>query len=389
MTLSRQAANLSAWLRDHALPLWAEKGYDRARGGFVETIDMSGNPTDADRRARVQPRQTYCFAEAGRRGFAGDWRFVAEDGLTSFDRVYRQPSGFYGALASADGRLLDPSFDIYNQAFAFLAFAYLSKVLPERSLEMRERSDALRAGLDAFCKHPIAGFEEDNPPRLPLCSNPHMHLFEACLASEATDGFDTLAWTNLGDEIAGLCMDHFIDGETGALREFFDHDWAPAQGEKGRIVEPGHQFEWAWLLTRWGESRGSGTAIAKARRLFEIGETHGVDPARDVAVMTLFDDFSVADPIARLWPQTEWLKSAIRLATLTEGEEQARYLASATRAAAALQRFLDVPVAGLWRDKQQADGRFVEEPAPASSFYHILCAIFELEDCLKTIDAQT
>lgn len=99
--------------------------------------------------------------------------------------------------------------------------------------------------------------------------------------------------------------------------------------------------------------------------------------------MTLFDDFSVADPTARLWPQTEWLKAAIRFAALTEGAERERYLASAGRAAAALQRFLNVPVRGLWRDKQKADGSFVEEPAPASTFYHILCAIYELEDCLK------
>ncbi len=245
------------------------------------------------------------------------------------------------------------------------------------------RSDKLRRQLEARCKHPLAGFEEDDPPRLPLGSNPHMHLFEACLASEEVEGFDRVAWANLADEIAHLAMDRFIDAESGALREFFDHDWAPFPGEKGRIVEPGHLFEWAWLLLRWAERRGNAQAIVKARRLFEIGEKDGTCPDRDVVVMTLFDDFSVADPTARLWPQTEWLKAAIRFAALTEGAERERYLASAGRAAAALQRFLNVPVRGLWRDKQKADGSFVEEPAPASTFYHILCAIYELEDCLK------
>jgi len=43
-----------------------------------------------------------------------------------------------------------------------------------------------------------------------------------------------------------------------------------------------------------------------------------------------------------------------------------------------MQRFFEVPVPGLWRDKMQADGSFVIEPAPASSFYHIACAIDEL-----------
>ncbi|MQW85743.1 mannose-6-phosphate isomerase Pmi [Sinorhizobium saheli] len=383
MDIDLQARELASWLTEAALPLWRQKGFDAAGGGFVESIDLSGEPTRANRRSRVQPRQVYCFAEAGRRGWSGDWRSVAEGGLVYFDRVYRQPSGFYGALADADGRIIDASFDLYNQAFALLSFAYLAEVFPERKAEMIGRSDELRGKLVAHCKHPVAGFEEDNPARLPLCSNPHMHLFEACLASEAVEGFDRLAWSTLADEIAHLAMDRFMDAETGALREFFDRDWAPFPGEKGRIVEPGHQFEWAWLFLRWAERRGNRQAIVGARRLFEIGEAHGICAKRDVAVMTLLDDFSVADPVARLWPQTEWLKAAIRFAALAEGEERRRYLASASRAAAALKRFLETPLRGLWRDKQLADGSFVEEPAPASSFYHILCAIYELEDCLE------
>ncbi len=379
-----QSRVLSQWLADKALPLWRDAGVDAA-GGFVETIDMVGEPTRANRRARVQPRQVYCFAEAGRRGWSGDWRGAAEGGLAYFDRVFKQPSGFYGALADADGNLLDPSFDLYNQAFALLAFAYLAEVVPARKAEMVGRSNDLRSRIEAHVKHPVAGFEEDNPPRLPLCSNPHMHLFEACLASEMVDGFDQVAWANLADEIADLAMDHFIDAESGVLREFFDHDWAPFAGDKGRIVEPGHLFEWAWLLLRWAERRGSAEAIVKARRLFDIGEAHGICPNRNVAIMTLLDDLSVADPIARLWPQTEWLKASIRFAALTNGVERERYLASAARAAAALRAFLETPVAGLWRDKQKADGSFVEEPAPASSFYHILCAIYESEDCLQRL----
>ncbi len=382
------AAELKDWLETKALPLWREEGFDTEGGGFVETIDMAGKATRANRRSRVQPRQVYCFAEAGRRGWQGDWKPVAEAGLAYFDRVYLQPNGFYGALADADGTLIDASFDLYNQAFALLSFAYLAEVFPERRAEMIGRSNGLREKLEAYCKHPVAGFEEDNPPRLPLCSNPHMHLFEACLASEEVEGFDQVAWANLADEIATLCMDSFIDRETGALREFFDHDWQPMAGEKGRIVEPGHQFEWAWLLLRWSERRGNAEAIVKARRLFEIGEQYGIPVSRDVAVMTLLDDFSVADPIARLWPQTEWLKAAIRFATLTDGEERARYLRSATRAAYALKGFLSVPVAGLWRDKQKEDGSYIEEPAPASSFYHILCAIYEMDDCLEAVGSR-
>jgi mannose-1-phosphate guanylyltransferase / mannose-6-phosphate isomerase len=190
-----------------------------------------------------------------------------------------------------------------------------------------------------------------------------MHLFESALAWEPLGG---PVWRALSDEIAALSMSRFIDPATGALREFFDADWRALEGEGG-LVEPGHQFEWAWLLERWGRARGDSAALAGARRLFENG-LKGVDPVREVAVNALWDDFSVRDGAARLWPQTEHLKAALVL-----GDE-----AQALRAARGLAQYLETPVRGVWRDKLQPDGRFIDEPAPATSFYHLMMAILEL-----------
>ncbi len=47
-------------------------------------------------------------------------------------------------------------------------------------------------------------------------------------------------------------------------------------------------------------------------------------------------------------------------------------------AAEALRLYLMTPAAGVWHDKLRADGSFIDEPAPATSFYHILCACTEL-----------
>ena len=47
-------------------------------------------------------------------------------------------------------------------------------------------------------------------------------------------------------------------------------------------------------------------------------------------------------------------------------------------AANGLARYLEVPANGAWRDKLGEDGRFVDEPAPASSFYHLMLATLEL-----------
>lgn len=381
------AGRFERWLHEQALPLWRINGFHGEDGGFVETLDLTGEPTNVHRRGRVHPRQVYCFAEAGSRGWTGNWQPLVLEGLRYFDRVYRRPDGFYGALASPLGELIDASFDLYNQAFAILAFCYTARVTPSLQAEMAERASWILSALRQNYAHELAGFHEAIPTKMPLCSNPHMHLFEAALACEETDGFKQSDWRDLADEIANLCMSHFVDAETGGLREFFNADWTPYEGERGRIMEPGHQFEWAWLLTRWGERRGNKKALTHAKRLFDIGEAYGICGDRKVAVMALLDDFSVHDNLARLWPQTEWLKSAIRLAVLSKGEERARYLRSASNAADAFNRFLAVPTPGLWRDKMMADGRFIEEAAPASSFYHIVCAIYELQDCLNTLEA--
>jgi mannose/cellobiose epimerase-like protein (N-acyl-D-glucosamine 2-epimerase family) len=387
--ISHHALHFQTWLHNQALPLWRTNGFQGEAGGFVETLDLAGFPTNTDRRGRVHPRQIYCFAEAGTRGWAGDWQPLVLEGLQYFDRVYRRLDGFYGALASSQGEIIDSTFDLYNQAFAILAFCYAAKVYPSLQGEMDERASSMLSALRQSYSHEHAGFHEANPAKLPLCSNPHMHLFEAALACEETNGFKQSEWRDLADEIAHLCMSHFIDNESGGLREFFNADWTPYDGEKGRIMEPGHQFEWAWLLARWGDRRSNEKALTHAKRLFEIGEAYGICADRKVAVMALLDDFSLHDNIARLWPQTEWLKSAIRLAVLSKGKERARYLRSASNAADALHRFLAVPTLGLWRDKMMVDGSFIDEAAPASSFYHIVCAIYELGDCLSTLEATT
>ena len=175
----------------------------------------------------------------------------------------------------------------------------------------------------------------------------------------------------------GLARTYFIDAEGGFLREFFGPDWRPADGEAGRLVEPGHQFEWAWLLTRWGRSRGDTWGLEAARRLFAVGE-HGLDKERGVAIDELDETLQPRSSRARLWPQTEWLKAALILAEAAEGDERRRLLDSAAAAFDGLWLYLGPD--GLWRDKLGPDGAFETEPAPASSLYHIVAAYRQLRE---------
>src|SRR5262249_61759823 len=107
-----------------------------------------------------------------------------------------------------------------------------------------------------------------------------MHLLEAALAWIAID--DDPAWRGLADRIAALCLQKFIDPASGALREFFAADWSPAPGMEGRICEPGHHYEWAFLLDRWARLTGLSKPEAVAR-LIAFADAHGLDARRGVA----------------------------------------------------------------------------------------------------------
>jgi mannose/cellobiose epimerase-like protein (N-acyl-D-glucosamine 2-epimerase family) len=367
--------SLTRWLTTDALPLWWARGADRQGGGFQELLSQSAEPVVVDRRARVQARQIYAYATGGQLGWTGPWRDAVEHGLSFFLDCYRMQNGLFRTLVHADGSPADDTVWLYDQAFALLALAEASQSFPDRQGEFR---DLARTVIDALSSRrlPAGGFSEASTTH-PYQSNPHMHLLEACLAWRTLD--EDPRWDALVDEIIGLCLTKFIDAN-GALHEFFAEDWSFELGVDGRIVEPGHQFEWAWLLERWARLRNRQDARQAARRLYEIGRDHGVDRDRGVALDQLLDDFSIHQGGGRLWPQTERIKAAVILAgSADNAEDKADYLKEATLGVEGLQKYFATPIQGLWRDKMKPDGAFVDEPAPASSFYHIVCAISELD----------
>ena len=99
-----------------------------------------------------------------------------------------------------------------------------------------------------------------------------------------------------------------------------------------------------------------------------------------VAINALLNDFSVHDPKARLWPQTERLKGALLAASVTG---DSKYSTIAAEAAASLFLYLDTAVAGLWLDMRLPNGVLVDSPAPASSFYHLVGGIAALAAFLR------
>lgn len=357
---------MEAWLFDAALPLWARRGVD-PNGGFFEKIGQDGQAIEAPRRTRVIGRQVYSYVAAGRMGWRGDWRLVVAHGLSALYPAI--VDGLTVRTTTCDGRVIDPSWDFYDQAFAIFALAQAA-ALPEYRDRALTTANAMLDAMTAAYSHPQAGFREDRNTREPLRANPHMHMLEACLAMADAGG--GVAWRAQADAIVALALERFIDPATGALREFFDFGWRPMSLPDHGSVEPGHQFEWAWLLHSWNRESADRQVDCAARRLAEVGEHCGLSDQDNVVIDELDDSLTVRTRTVRAWPQTERIKLCVERATL--GDENG-WWTRADEALAALGRCLATPLPGLWYDRLDAELVPVDQPAPASTLYHIVCAL--------------
>jgi mannose-6-phosphate isomerase len=365
-----RAAHAREWLFNHALPLWWHIGFDPKAACFHERIAHDGSPVMLSRRIRVQARQTFVYAMAGRLGWSGPWREAVEAGTRVLLECGLRKDG--GTIYSLDerGNRLDERRDLYDTAFVTFALAHAGAILKRQ--DCLEAASSLVNWTYANWSHPNGGFLEGDvvtvPPRR---QNPHMHMLEALLALHEATG-DALALKRAG-AIVELFTTRFMSERWGALLEYFDEAWAPVAGDEGRISEPGHQFEWSWLLDRY--RRLSGVDVSEAaHRIYVHGEAYGV-PSDGYTVDEVWAEGVVRTPTSRLWPHTERIKAnIIRVETLRDP----RAAGHVVEAFDALMTYCDLPIPGLWRDRRLPDGSFLEEAAPASSFYHIILALSEL-----------
>jgi mannose/cellobiose epimerase-like protein (N-acyl-D-glucosamine 2-epimerase family) len=358
---------------DHCLPLWSNEGWDRASGGFVDRLHPDGRAdVSAPRRVFVQARQIYCFAKAAQMGWYPEGREIALKGLDHLLTRAKGPDGRPGFVhtLAPDGGVLDPLRDSYDQAFVLLALATAYAL--DRDAQIRSEIDALLSFLDAQLRSPHGGFLEGLPASLPRRQNPQMHLFEAMIA--AFDATHDMAFQQRAGQFFALFLANLYDKQTRVLGEYFEDDWSKIEPVS---VEPGHQAEWVWLLkgferiTGCPTGRHRGELLASALRY------------RDEATGCLIDEGGTEGRIRRhtrrLWPQSEMAKAWI-------AQAEAGEVGAADEARAALTRlerhYLRHPVAGGWYDQFDRDGNSLVATIPASSFYHVVCAVAEAEQVL-------
>ena len=381
------------WIANRALPVWSTAGFDDAAGRFRERLDRwAGEPVDVPHRAMVQARQIYVFAHSALLGWFGDGAPLAERAMAALLRDFHEESGEQASFAfSVDtrGTVVSPARDAYTHAFVLFALAWLYRLNGDRSLlTLAERT--LRF-VDTHIVDSVHGglFDTANATDRSKRQNPVMHLLEACLSlEEVAPGHGFL---ERSASLVRLFRETLFDPSTNVLREHFSESWTDhSDYMRSRLWEPGHHFEWVWLLHQYGQRTGEDLGNW-TEPLYRSACDRGI--AQDGLI---FDEMAVDGPVLkqahRVWPHTEAIKAAV--ARHAAGDGHASDFAE-SMAAALMRTFLDRPFAGGWIDHVDDLGKPLVDYVPASSLYHLFLAGSEAtrngpepHDCLRAMPAD-
>ena len=366
---------LRKWAIEAALPFWASKGFDAAYGRFVERLTLAaeqipGTPI----RLIVQGRQVYSYAVAARHGWYPGAREIVEAAYSTMIREYYRSDGRDGWICTIDrdGSVADSKRDLYSTAFALLGIA--SYVEATGKLQALALADETLEYMDREMRARHSGGYVEALPLFdgPRRQNPHMHLFEAFLALWHASG--ERRYLARATEMFELFRTKFFLPGAGVLGEYFDDHLAPAPGESGSVVEPGHHYEWIWLLRRYEAATGEDVG-SFVDSLYRHADGHG-HASTGLAFDELLSDGRVRLASHRTWPMTEALKANVveairgRPGSMEKVRRISRLL---------LDRFFDTVPRGGWIDRLDAHGQPATDFMPASTLYHAICAIDVLE----------
>ncbi|MBU2885638.1 AGE family epimerase/isomerase [Gilvimarinus agarilyticus] len=361
------SARFENWLYREALPKWLTSGINRQNGAHYEALTMAGEVDDLSNiRVRVQARQTFCYAMTTKAGWINAENTTARLLEFSEDHASHLVSGggFYHLL-NADFSPKDTEEDLYDQAFFFLAYSACINAFGDNGFS--DKAHALSRFLDQKMKSEHGGWNEGGNRYTVRRQNPHMHLFEAFMS--LYESTNDMYWLTRANDIFLLFERYFYDSDLNVVFEFFNNDWTLAHSVEQAAIEPGHMFEWVWLLDWY--SRISGTKVDHiVQPLFNKGLEIGLAPNGLV-----YDEVNCFGKIhqatMRSWGLTELIKAA--LVMHTRGDPNANAVMNS-----ALHRlfssYLQAEFPGGYIDQRDENNNVLSDRCPASTLYHY-CAL--------------
>jgi len=294
---------------------------------------------------------------------------------------FRDPEhgGFFYS-ASPDGEVLDNSKDSYGHAFVIFGLAHAARVTGEE--RFREAALQTWSEMKAHLRDK-AGFirpratRDFSQVRSTNSQNPMMHLFEALLALHDVTGSEEVF--NDAKSLAEAIFRKLFQEEEGYLPELFDEHWKPLPADRRGYIELGHQFEWAFLLSRAVEKGFSEDWLDIGDRLLDYGLEVGYD-ADEGGIFSRGDYEGNARPGPKgWWEQAELLRALAHYAVLRERDDVWDAFAQSLKF---VQRnFIDWEHGGWFRSYEPGVPRAVEEQNKGSVWmvgYHVTGMYWEV-----------
>jgi mannose-6-phosphate isomerase len=300
--------------------------------------------------------------------------------LKAADRIYRH---MVAQLRDADGGFrfsVGPEGGIrrsYDQSFALLALATLRRA--DAGLVSSAEIEACWDFIDKRLTEPDGSlWENDRGPSAEgvRSQNPHMHMLEAVLQCYEMTGAQI--WLDRAKIFVDLAQRFFIDPETGAVREFVGPDLMPLDSEAGQRREPGHQYEWAWLLRRYAGFSGNSAPVALADRMQVFAEQYGCrdnGPMSGAPYDALDAKGAVVEATHLLWPLTEAGKLYAAIYRDTGDADAARAAHQLERLV--FERYFITADQSLWVNQLDGDAQVVWDAALSRLLYHIALFVTE------------
>ncbi len=371
-------------LLQRRVPKWYEAFCDQHSDGFYERLGKGFQPVyTGNRRLLTHCRQlalySHAVAHKENRAFRPD---LTRHYAHMVDTYYVAETGGWRFSVDDEGNSLDDTNDLYALAFVIFSLSHYYRATGDEKAQV-----LARATLDFIRNHmrisDRPGFAEAVSADLQLLErprrqNPHMHLLEACLF--AGDTWRDPNYLDTADEIIYLFYEYFFDKERVFLGEYYQ-DNLSRDPETGHAAEPGHYFEWVWLLKKHASAIEEPDMHNDAcSRLLMFANSFGWD--REFG--GIYDEFNVEGqvlkPSKRIWPFAEALKANVLM--LDSGADK-KFLKKRVAEMVKLFRKRYMDERGFWTEWLSRDLSPVTDYLPGTTPYHVYFGVMETLAALR------